>query len=292
MSRLHLGVLASLLVFGCGARPVDRVVGSPAGTLAPQETVLQDTTPKADLRMVPPEVYMRTYLELFGGLLPLDAQGKARGAEGNNVFDTWDDYVSALGFPDYRLDIPRQTQTNALMVASFERLGVALCDRAVERDLSMIGKVPAKPGASPPPALAHSASAAPVHSAAPAHSASAHPAHSGPLPVMSAAPPPPPPAAASIFVPLKDRVIFAFDPPPGAMDEAQFAPRFDVLHRTFLGYPAKLAPPEREGRYFELYKDIVANHTKALPKSKFSPDQAGWAAVCYGLIRHPEFQLY
>ena len=59
------------------------------------------------------------------------------------LFDTWDDYVSALGFPDYRLDIPRQTQTNALMVATFERLGVALCDRAVEHDLKGRGSAAA-----------------------------------------------------------------------------------------------------------------------------------------------------
>ena len=85
--------------------------------------------------MVPPEVYMRTYLQLFGGLLPSEVQAKAKGKDGNQLFDTWDDYVSSLGFPDYRLDIPRQTQTNALMVASFERLGIALCDRAVEHDL-------------------------------------------------------------------------------------------------------------------------------------------------------------
>lgn len=276
-------LFASLLVLGCGARPVERVVGSPAGQLTPQETVLEDSTPKAELRMVPPEVYMRTYLELFGGLLPLDAQAKARGTDGNNLFDTWDDYVSSLGFPDYRLDIPRQTQTNALMVASFERLGVALCDRAVERDLSLIGKVPAKPGApAPPPSASHSAAPPPAHSAAPHPSAS----HS------AAPPPPPPPSPATIFVPLKDRVIFQFEPVNGPMNDAQFAERFDVLHRTFLGYPASLAPPEREGRYFALYKDIVVNHNKSLPKSKFSAEQAGWAAVCYGLIRHPEFQLY
>ena len=77
---------------------------------------------------------MRTYLHLFGGLAPLEFQKRARGSDGASLFDTWDDYVSALGFPDYRLDVPRQTQTNALMVATFERLGVALCDRALEHD--------------------------------------------------------------------------------------------------------------------------------------------------------------
>jgi hypothetical protein len=93
-------------------------------------------------------------------------------------------------------------------------------------------------------------------------------------------------------LPVQERVIFAFDPPPGVMDEAQFAPRFDVLHRTFLGYPAALAPKERAPRYLALYRDIAATHAKTLPKSKLTPDQAAWAAVCYGLVRHPEFHLY
>jgi hypothetical protein len=178
---------------------------------------------------------MRTYLHLFGGLAPLDAQKRARGGDGNGLFDTWDDYVSALGFPDYRLDIPRQIQTNALMVATFERLGVALCDRAVEHDLR-----PAK-GRGP--------------------------------------------------IPIDERVIFAFEMPAGPVDDKEFAPRFDVLHRTFLGYPAALAPPAREGRFFTLYSTIVAEHAKDA-KSRFTPQEAGWAAVCYGLVRHPEFHLY
>lgn len=225
-------MLAGLFVLaGCGARPAETVAGTPAGQIQSKGTMTQDTAPKAELRMVPPEVYMRTYLELFGGLLPSEAQEKAKGKDGNQLFDTWDDYVSSLGFPDYRLDIPRQTQTNALMIASFERLGVALCDRAVEHDL-----------AAKPPAM-------------------------------------------------KDRVIFAFDDTAPTTD-AQFAPRFDVIHKTFLGYPANLAPTTRVPRYHALFKDIVANHKKADPKSRFTPEQAGWAAMCYGLVRHPEFHLY
>jgi hypothetical protein len=122
------------------------------------------------------------------------------------------------------------------MAATFERLGVALCDRALEHDL----KAP----------------------------------KGGQLP------------------PLSERLIFAFDVPRGPVDAAAFAPRFDVLHRTFLGYPTSLAPPARAARFFQLYRDIVAGHAKAEPKSRFSPDEAGWAAVCYGLVRHPEFHLY
>lgn len=229
--RTPLIAMGFVLATGCASRPAETVIGTPAGQLQAHATMTQDTAPKTELRMVPPEAYMRTYLELFGGLLPSEVQEKARGRDKNQVFDTWDDYVSSLGFPDYRLDIPRQTQTNALMIASFERLGVALCDRAVEHDLG--GNAP----------------------------------------------------------PMKDRVIFAFDAVT-PMNDTQFAPRFDVLHRTFLGYPANLAPATRIPRYHALYDDIVANHRKADPKSRFSPEQAGWAAICYGLVRHPEFHLY
>ena len=224
-----------LFLAGC-AGPAEHVYPGPKAPLPPHGVIAEDTAPKEDLRMVPPEVYMRTYLTLFGGLAPLDVQKRARGADGGALFDTWDDYVSALGFPDYRLDVPRQTQTNALMAATFERLGIALCDRALEHDL----KAP-KGGQVPP---------------------------------------------------LKERLIFAFDVPPGELDAAAFAPRFDVLHRTFLGYPAALAPPARTPRFFQLYRDIAAGHAKVDPKSRFSPGEAGWAAVCYGLVRHPEFHLY
>lgn len=237
MSARSLAAVAALgCLAGCAAAPAERIYPGPKTPLAPSGVLAEDSAPKEDLRMVPPEVTMRTYMQLFGGLAPLDVQKRARGGDGGNLFDTWDDYVSALGFPDYRLDIPRQTQTNALMVATFERVGVALCDRAVEHDL----KAP-RAGTAPP---------------------------------------------------IGERVIFAFDLPRGEVDAGAFAPRFDVLHRTFLGYPARLAPPERTARYFQLYRDIVAGHAKADPKSRFSPDEAGWAAVCYGLVRHPEFHLY
>ena len=244
----HALLALSMASSACTARPPEHVAPGPRVQLDDKGVIAEDTAPKEDLRMIPPEVYVRTYLRLFGGLAPLDAQKRARGTDGGSVFDTWDDYVSALGFPDYRLDVPRQTQTNALMAATFERLGVALCDRAVEHDL----RGP-KGGEGP---LAHSS---PTSESAPA---------------------------------LGDRLIFAFDLPPGDLDARAFAPRFDVLHRTFLGYPASLAPPQRTPRFFQLYLDVVAGHAKADPKSRFSPREAGWAAVCYGLVRHPEFHLY
>ncbi len=227
---------ASLVFAGCASRTPESVAPGPSTVLTPAGVLSEDTAPKEDLRVVPPEAYMRTYLTLFGGLAPLDAQKRARGGDGAQLFDTWDDYVSALGLPDYRFDIPRQTQTNALMVATFERLGVALCDRAIEHDLRA-----AKGGEIPP---------------------------------------------------VGQRLVFAFDVPKGELPAAEFAPRFDTLHRTFLGYPASLAPPQRVARFYQLYRDIEAGHAKAEPRSRFSPSEAGWAAVCYGLVRHPEFHLY
>jgi hypothetical protein len=229
-------LLVPLLLAGCAATPPEIVAPGPKTALTPAGVLSEDTAPKEDLRLVPTEAYMRTYLQLFGGLAPLDAQKRARGGDGSQLFDTWDDYVSALGLPDYRFDIPRQTQTNALMVATFERLGVALCDRAIEHDL----RAP----------------------------------KGGELPPMS------------------ERLIFAFDVPKGEVDAAAFGPRFDTLHRTFLGYPASLAPPQRVARFYQLYRDIEAGHAKAEKKSRFTPAEAGWAAVCYGLVRHPEFHLY
>jgi hypothetical protein len=231
MKRVVLAALATLTAACSRPEVVPRV---PAAPLVERSHTMQDATPKQDRRLVPAEAYVRTYLQLFGGLAPLEVQRRARGADGAALFDTWDDYLSALGFPDYRLDLPRGTQTNALMIAAFERLGVALCDRAVEHDLK----------AKPPP-----------------------------------------------FV--KDRLVFAFEPPAGEASEAAFTQGFDVLHRTFLGYPARLAPQGREKDFFTLYRETFARHAeKGAPRSRFTPAEASWAAVCYGLVRHPEFHLY
>lgn len=226
--------LAAMSNTFCVKRP-EVVPGIPVTQLQGHGSIAQDTAPKEELRMVPAEAYMRTYLQLFGGLAPLDVQKKARGGDGAQLFDTWDDYLAALGFPDYRNDIPRGAQTNALMVATFERLGAALCDRAVEHDLG----TDKKPGAK-----------------------------------------------------LAERIIFAFEETKGDPDVKSFADRFDVLHRTFLGYPAALAETDRTNRFYKLYMDTVARHRKNPVKTKLNPEQAGWAVVCEGLIRHPEFQLY
>ncbi len=242
---LAIAAGAALLASGassCGARPPELVAPTAAPAIAPRASIAQDSAPKEEPRLVPAEAWLRTYLQLFGGLAPLDAQARLRGADGAQIFDDWATYASAIGLPDHRFDLPRGTQTNATMLATFERLGEALCARAVEHDLQ------------------------------------------GP---KGGTPPGPPP--------LEARVIFAFEAPsPGTkLERASFEPRFDVLHRTFLGYPASLAPTDRTGRFLSLYQDVVARHAaKDAPKSRFTPEQAGWSAVCEGLIRHPEFQLY
>lgn len=204
----------------------------PAATIAPSaphplpvhREVAIDTTPKARPRMMPPEVYLRAYMMWFGGLAPLDVQTTARGKA---LFDAWDDYLSALGLPDYRLDLPRQLQTNTLMVATFGRLGEVLCIRAAEHDLHR-------------------------------------------------------------KTPPDQRIVFAFEPIE-APTQAQFGERFDVLHRTFLGYPASLAPPEREQRYFQLFQQVAARHKAKQP---LTSEETAWAAICSALVQHPETELY
>jgi hypothetical protein len=219
--------LLAIALVACG--PPSSIAASTKTPLHETARASEDTTPKQDLRLLPPEVYIRSYLQLFGGLAPVDVQAKARGGDGNQLFDAWDDYLAALGLPDYKLDLPRASQTNAIMVAAFERLAIALCDRAVERDLK----------ANPPTA---------------------------------------------------SRVVFAFDAPEH-LDDAAFGARFDVLHRTFLGYPASLAPG-RADDFRKLYTHVEQNHRAAQKSSRFTPTEAAWAAVCYGLARHPELNLY
>ncbi len=224
---------------GCSKTP-DEQGQKPANVtkLPGHDPLAQDTNPKEGPRMVPPEVYLRSYLKIFGNKTPLEVQADAKTKINNAdmaLFDTWSDYLALLGLPDYAIDIPRAGQTNTLMMATFERLGIALCDRAIETELK------------------------------------ANPA-----------------------LPVAQRNVFAFEVPADAIDQAAFTERFDILHRTFLGYPAALAVTEnRTGKYFKLYQDAVAKYTAPdAPATRFTPAEAGWAAVCYGLIRHPEFHLY
>jgi hypothetical protein len=204
--------------------------GATTRPLPPGHSTPIDTVAKEGPRVLPAETYIRTYMQLFGVLSPLDAQRAAVGKDGAQLFDTWDDYLGVLGLPDYRFDVPRQGQTNALMLATFERLADPLCDRMLEHDRT---ETP--------------------------------------------------------------RLVYDFDMPQ-QITIADFTPRFDVLHRTFLNYPASMAPDGRIARYFALYQKIVAEHGAGdagdAGASRLKPNEAGWACVCAGLLRHPEFQLY
>jgi hypothetical protein len=225
-------VLATL---GCNksAAPSSNDIPSVPVSQIPGHGQLEDNSHKEGPRLMPAETFIRSYISVFGALAPLDLQTKLQGTDGAGLFDTWRDYLAALGMPEYMNEIARSTQTNALMIATFERTGVALCDRAVQADLV-----------------------------------------AGPT--------------------LDKRVVFAFDvPATGDIDDAGFASRFDVLHRTFLGMPASAAPADRVTKFLDLYRATVSRHAaKGAPASKFTPQQAGWATVCYGLVRHPEFHLY
>lgn len=213
----------------------------PITTMPGHENLAQDTSPKRGPRTMPVESYVRSYLALFGGLspagayqvTPLQAAAQARAAA-PDLFDTWNDYLATLGLPDYRVDLPRNSQMNALLLATLERTGMALCDVAVRRELE-----------------------------------------------------------ATTPVPVAQRGVFAFDrPATGTVDMAGFATRFDVLHRTFLGYPAAQAPDGRTQRFYELYVGAATRPTTARATRFNPPSDAGWAVVCYALLRHPEFQLY
>ena len=203
----------------CHAAPM-AVAPSAPQPLPARDTIAIDTTPKERRRMLPPEVYLRAYLGWFGGLAPLDVQNRARP---KGMFDAWDDYLAALGLPDYKIDLPRQNQSNTLMLATLGRLGEALCVRAAEHDL---------------------------HARQPA-------------------------------------VVFTFAAHVSSLDE--FTKDFDVLHRTFLGYPVRLAPADRAPKFYALWTEIATRH-KA--KNPLSPDETAWAAVCAALVQHPEAELY
>jgi hypothetical protein len=84
------------------------------------------------------------------------------------------------------------------------------------------------------------------------------------------------------------RVVFAFEP-VDRPTRAQFATGFDVLHLTFLGYPASLAPADRVDRYYALFQQVAARHQDS---RHLSADETGWAAVCTALVQHPEAELY
>jgi hypothetical protein len=86
---------------------------------------------------------------------------------------------------------------------------------------------------------------------------------------------------------LPARAVFAFEPVAGPSRDP-FATGFDVLHQTFLGYPARLAPADRIDRFHALYRQVAARH----PRGRLTAEETAWAAVCTALVQHPEAELY
>src|SRR5262249_20201049 len=56
--------------------------------------------------------------------------------------------------------------------------------------------------------------------------------------------------------PMDQRLIFKLEA-VAPRDVGEFAPGFDVLHRTFLSYPAALAPTGRTDNFFTLYQQVL-----------------------------------
>jgi len=210
--------------FACLVACSSRGVEQPTSASPPDHKPFAITAQQHGPRMVPPEAFLRAYLEWFGHLGPRDVPKTARGWK---LFDDWYDYLAALGLPDYKIDFPRATQSNTMMLATLGRLGEALCIKSAERDFR--GRLP-----------------------------------------------------------LEERHIYAFELRPVTTVDA-FAEPFDVLHRTFLGYPVALAERGRLARFFELYQRVMSRHATA---GRLPGDQMAWAAVCSALVTHPETGLY
>lgn len=214
-----------LLLVSCGSRTT--IEPSATAALPEHHDFSLDTSRKSARRMVPPEAFLRGYLAWFGEPGAAGVHAKARGW---NLFDNWADYLAALGLPDYKLDVPRATQSNTMMLATIGRLGEALCIRAAEHDLrDMRGRRP-----------------------------------------------------------IEERRIYAFEAKANAT-LVEFEPAFDVLHRTFLGYPLKVAPSDRSARFFELYQRVSSRHATG---GRLNAEQTAWAAICSALVMHPETELY
>jgi hypothetical protein len=114
--------------------PQASVAEVPVTSIPGHASLAEDTSRKAEPRILSQEALVRSYLAIFGDLSPLAMQTRLRTGS-TALFDTWSDYLGALGVPNYETDTPRAGQTNALMLAAFERIGVALCDKAAEADL-------------------------------------------------------------------------------------------------------------------------------------------------------------
>ena len=234
MNRLTSLVLAAAVAVSCAKNPQkgsDDGVGAVPASAIPGHESLQDNSPKEGPRLLHAEVYLRSYGRLFGDFTPAQVEEIGRGETPGALFDRWGDYLASLGLPDYRADVNRGAATNSIMVATFDRLAIALCVRAVERELR---------GA----------------------------------------------------IPVPNRRVFPFDNPDRALTDAEFDERFDRMHKTFLGYPVKLAETDRLNRFRTLYRTAISDaEGNSLPR-RLTAREIGWAAVCYGVARHPEFHLY
>jgi hypothetical protein len=119
--------------------PLASVQEVPVTSLPGHESLAEDTSRKAEPRVLSQEALIRSYMAIFGDLSPMAMQARLRTGSAS-LFDTWGDYLGALGLPNYETDTPRTGQTNALMLATFERIGVALCDKGAEADLGKSAK--------------------------------------------------------------------------------------------------------------------------------------------------------
>lgn len=224
-------VIVAFLIAGCNnsARvtivpAADPITRSTSSELPPTRTIALDRSPKAERRAVPAEVFLRAYMQWFGTSEPRETALRARG---DDLFDHWSQYLAALGLPDYHVDAPRVSKSNAIMLATIGRLGEALCVRTAERELGS-------------------------------------------------------------NLPVDQRRVFAFDSKPD-LSYTEFVPRFDILHRTFLGYPFSLAAQSRGSAFYAMYRRIEQRH---LTGGRLSADRLAWVAVCTALVQHPEAWLY
>ena len=107
---LYLSVLAGAamsLAASCAKDAPEDTAGlkpAPITSIPGHDSLAQDTAPKEGPRIIPPEAYLRTYLQLFGGLSALEVQAVANPS---SLFDALNDYLGLIGLPYYGTDIQR-----------------------------------------------------------------------------------------------------------------------------------------------------------------------------------------
>ena len=128
------GIAIGIVVGGMGCNGSIADKGASNAPAGPSEEDLEELS-KEKPRLVPPETIIRTYLQIFGGLSPLEAE-RALQENGGGTFTRWNDYLDALGLPDHQEDLPRKRQTDQIMLASLERIGIALCSHCISSSKS------------------------------------------------------------------------------------------------------------------------------------------------------------